>query len=81
MHGIRRKLLTVIIFCGALEGTFSSLEIVPLGGIIYHLGLNELFTNILDDPEHRDLLAALLQLDAAIAKRGLNNFAAAFAKK
>jgi SAM-dependent methyltransferase len=66
---------------GALEGTFNSLEIVPLGGIIYHLGLNELFTNILNDPEHHDLLAALLQLDAAIAKRGLNNFAAAFAKK
>jgi SAM-dependent methyltransferase len=66
---------------GALEETFDSLEIVPLGGIIYHLGLNELFTNILNDPEHHDLLAALLQLDAAIAKRGLNNFAAAFAKK
>lgn len=59
---------------------FPNAEIYPLGGIIYHLALNEIIGNFMS-AENEPLLNSLLLYDELLSKNGMNNFAAAIATK
>lgn len=57
---------------------FQNLQIINLGGTIYHLCLNDILKNI---PEDSELLYWLLQMDAAAAEHGFWQYAFILARK
>lgn len=64
----------------AIKRHFSSAEIIPTGGCLYHLALNDVIANF-DESEDRPLLEAILLADQAFAAGGLTQYAVAFAKR
>lgn len=64
----------------ALRMIFPDSEIIPTGGALYHLALNDIFGNFvgLDDLA---LLRQILLLDKALAQSGTTQYAVAFAIK
>lgn len=65
---------------GAVEQTFPEAEIIPTGGALYHLALNDIFGNFRseDDLSH---LRQILLLDQMLAEAGTTQYAVAFAVK
>lgn len=56
---------------------FPNAEIIPTGGVIYHLALNEVIANF-DETRDVGLLEALLAMDRALTDVGLSHYAVAF---
>ncbi len=59
---------------------FPDAEIIPTGGVVYHLALNDVLANF-DDERDATLLQSLLLLDAALAGAGHSQYAVALAMK
>ncbi|MDE2562526.1 MAG: hypothetical protein KGL48_09810 [Sphingomonadales bacterium] len=59
---------------------FPHAEVVPTGGVVYQLALNDVLANFHDDADYA-LLDSLLFLDEQVAKSGLTQYAAAWARK
>jgi len=66
----------------AVMAAFSGAEIIPTGGVIYHLGLNDVLANFRDDSiEDMALLKSLLLLDETLTLTGHTHYAVALAQK
>jgi SAM-dependent methyltransferase len=64
----------------AVRRVFPSADIIPTGGALYFVGLNDAFHNFVAQEDLR-LLDALLLLDEAVAQRGETPYAVALAVK
>lgn len=64
----------------ALKTVFSNIRILPTGGVIYHLALNDILHN-LDEENNRDLLDQLLRIDDICIRLGEYHYAVAYAEK
>ncbi len=64
----------------ALLAQFPACEIIPTGGALYHLALNDIFCNF-TSAEDLVLLKQILLLDQALAASGTTQYAVAFARK
>lgn len=64
----------------ALQQVFPDVDIVPTGGVIYNLALQDIIANF-DDVYDAALLQDLLNYDAALASQGQTQYACAFASK
>jgi len=62
----------------SLLKTFSKCEIIPTGGALYHLALNDIFCNF-ESEDDLVLLRQILMLDQALADQGTTQYAVAFA--
>ncbi|MCM1252426.1 MAG: class I SAM-dependent methyltransferase [Clostridium sp.] len=62
----------------AIEKIFLNPTIIPIGGLIYHLCLNGILSNIEEDS---DLLKHLLDMDDETIKMGLSQYAFILARK
>ena len=65
---------------GAVQKIFANAEIIPTGGVIYHLALNDVLANF-DDEADATLLQSLLLLDESLAQSGRTQYAVALAIK
>jgi hypothetical protein len=63
-----------------LRTLFPDCEIIPTGGALYHLALNDIFCNFTSEDDLA-LLRQILLLDRALAERGTTQYAVAFAVK
>jgi SAM-dependent methyltransferase len=63
-----------------LKTIFPGVEIIPTGGALYHLALNDIFCNFNTDDELA-MLRQILLLDQALAEHGLTQYAVAFGVK
>lgn len=63
-----------------LKAAFPSIEIIPTGGALYHLALNDIFNNFNTEDELA-ILRQILLLDQALAEDGIAQYAVAFAVK
>ena len=61
-----------------LPARFTGCEIIPTGGALYHLALNDIFCNFTTE-DNLALLGQILLLDQALAERGITQYAVAFA--
>ena len=61
-----------------LHTTFGECEVISTGGALYHLALNDIFCNFNSDDDLA-LLRQILMLDQALAEKGVNQYAVAFA--
>ena len=61
-----------------LRARFPGCEIIPTGGALYHLALNDIFCNFTTEDDLA-LLDQILLLDQALAERGITQYAVAFA--
>ena len=52
--------------------------IIPTGGVVYHVGLNDILTNI---PEDSPLLSLALTIDSIASRSGLNQYGVCIAEK
>ncbi|WP_340318188.1 SAM-dependent methyltransferase [Rhizorhabdus argentea] len=64
----------------AVERIFPNAEIIPTGGVIYHLALSDVLANF-DDEADATLLQSLLLLDESLAQSGRTQYAVALATK
>jgi SAM-dependent methyltransferase len=64
----------------ALLEVFPNCEIVPTGGALYHLALNDIFCNF-ESGDDLALLRQILLLDMALAEKGTTQYAVAFGVK
>jgi SAM-dependent methyltransferase len=64
----------------ALREVFLSVEIMPTGGALYHLALNDILCNFVTK-EDNVLLKHILMLDQLLAETGTTQYAVAFARK
>jgi SAM-dependent methyltransferase len=64
----------------ALRTTFGEVDVIPTGGALYHLALNDIFWNF-DSPEDLDHLKQILLSDQILAESGTTQYAVAFAHK
>ena len=64
----------------AVRSTFADPVVIPTGGALYFVALNDAFHNFVDEPDLR-LLDALLLLDAAVAQIGETPYAVCLATK
>ena len=64
----------------AINSIFLNAEIKYLGGVIYHLALNDILANF-DDFKDAPLLQSLLMIDELLANDEMNHFAVAYASK
>ncbi len=62
----------------SLLEAFSDCEIIPTGGALYHLALNDIFCNFQSEDD-LVLLRQILMLDQALADHGTTQYAVAFA--
>ena len=63
-----------------LTAAFPRARVIPTGGIIYHLALNDVLANF-DDEQDMPLLESLLLLDEMLARNGRTQYAVAIARK
>lgn len=63
-----------------VRATFPSAEIIPTGGALYHLALNDLFCNFVTE-EDLACLRQILLLDEALARAGTTQYAVALATR
>ncbi len=63
-----------------IKTVFPNAEIRPMGGVIYHLALNDVLHN-LDEDADRDLLEQLLRIDDICTRLGEYHYAVAVAEK
>jgi SAM-dependent methyltransferase len=56
---------------------FPEVEIIPTGGALYHLALNDIFCNFVTESD-LDCLRQILLLDELLAKKGTTQYAVAF---
>jgi SAM-dependent methyltransferase len=64
----------------AIKANFPTAEILPTGGAIYHLALNDIFCNFISEDDYT-LLRQILMLDKLLAERGTTQYAVALAQK
>jgi SAM-dependent methyltransferase len=64
----------------ALREVFPSVEIMPTGGALYHLALNDILCNFVTE-EDNVLLKHILMMDQLLAETGTMQYAVAFARK
>lgn len=64
----------------SVDEYFPNAHIHNLGGVVYHLALNDMLVNF-DDSEDRHILKLLMMIDGFISKEGQNHYAAIFATK
>lgn len=63
----------------AITDIFPQAKVIPIGGIVFYLGLDGCYENMTEDD--RDVLAAYLLLDEVLADNGLWLYLAALAQK
>jgi len=64
----------------AVAEVFPQARVIPTGGIIYHLALNDVLANF-DEDQDRAMLDSLLLLDEMLARNGHTQYAVAIARK
>lgn len=64
----------------AIAALFPDAIVIPTGGVIYHLALNDVLANF-DDDRDATLLESLLLLDETLARNGHSQYAVAIALK
>lgn len=64
----------------AILSTFPDAEIIPTGGVVYHLALNDVLANF-EEEQDAALLGSLLLLDETLARSGRTHYAVALARK
>jgi SAM-dependent methyltransferase len=65
----------------AVKMAFPQARLIPTGGIIYHLALNDVLANFGEDEEDQAMLESLLLLDEILARSGHTQYAVAIARK
>jgi hypothetical protein len=64
----------------AIKAIFPEAEILPTGGALYHLAMNDIFCNFTSEDDHT-LLRQILMLDQLLAEKGTTQYAVALAQK
>jgi len=64
----------------AIVRMFPNAEIIPTGGALYHLALNDIFCNF-STQDDLALLRQILLLDKLLAEKGTTHYSVAFARK
>jgi len=64
----------------AMKVVFPDATIIPTGGALYHLALNDLFCNFVTEDD-LCVLNQILLLDGLLAEKGTTHYAVAFARK
>ena len=64
----------------SMKKHFPSLSIYPLGGVGYHLAVNDILANF-DDSKDQHLIKLLMMIDELVSELGHNHYAAMFATK
>jgi len=64
----------------ALEETFSNVELIKTGGVVYHLALNNLLANF-DEDKDKHIISLLMMIDDLLVKLGHTHYAVAFCTK
>lgn len=64
----------------AIKTIFPNAEILPTGGALYHLAMNDIFCNFTSEDDYT-LLRQILMLDQLLAEKGTTQYAVALARK